>query len=260
MKFPYWTLQRRSVVERYKRYEHAYRALEILRLAPGEMAIGDLLYAYNHTQSDGLQEIFALANSRFRQGGFFVEFGACDGIAGSNTYLLETRYGWRGILAEPAKVCHDTLRQNRRCDIDTRCIWRASGAQISFSEHTNIVSSGLAVTLTDPARRVSNRHNTTTYPVETLSLNDLLAAYAAPAYIDYLSIDTEGSEFEILNAFDFDRHQFGCLSVEHHFQPQRESIHALLTSQSYTRVCETISGIDDWYVASRGCLRSDSGG
>jgi len=240
------------VVRQWKRYEHAHRALEVFRFAPREETVGELLSAYDQTHSDGLQEIFALANSNFRKGGFFVEFGAHDGIAGSNTWLLETRYGWRGILAEPARACHDALRQNRGSHIDTRCIWRESGAQISFSEHTNIVSSGIAATLTRPAARVSKRHNTRTYPVETLSLNDLLAAHSAPSHIDYLSIDTEGSEFEILDAFDFDRHQFGYLSVEHHFQSQREPIHALLTAQGYTRICEEVSGIDDWYVLARG--------
>ena len=63
-----------------------------------------------------------------------------------------------------------------------------------------------------------------------------------------MSIDTEGSEFAILNAFDFDRWRFGALTVEHNFLPQREAIHTLLVSHGYTRVLAHISKQDDWYV------------
>ena len=250
MKFPY-TLKRRSIWNQYKRYEQSYRALELLRSSPlegpGGGGVAKFLSAYDQAHSERLQEIFALLNNSFQKDGFFVEFGALDGITLSNTWLLETDYNWQGILAEPAKFCHEALKQNRNCHIDTRCIWRESGERILFNEHTSTGLSGIAATLARPARRVSNKQRT--YHVETLSLNDLLSAYSAPSYINYISIDTEGSEFEILNAFDFNRHRFGCLSIEHNFCAQRERIYALLTSHGYRRVCEEISGVDDWYVA-----------
>ena len=88
----------------------------------------------------------------------------------------------------------------------------------------------------------------TSYDVTTISLNDLLAEHGAPEVIDYLSVDTEGSEFDILNALDFDRWSFRILTVEHNFAPQREDIHALLTSKGYARVLEDVSRFDDWYV------------
>ena len=47
------------------------------------------------------QDLFALQTSGEKRGGFFVEFGAADGLTHSNTYMLETKYGWSGLLIEP---------------------------------------------------------------------------------------------------------------------------------------------------------------
>jgi hypothetical protein len=81
-------------------------------------------------------------------------------------------------------------------------------------------------------------------------LNDLLIKHRAPKYIDYLSIDTEGSEYEILEAFNFNEFSFGIITVEHNYTPQRDMIFALLTGHGYIRKYENISAFDDWYVKS----------
>ena len=97
-------------------------------------------------------------------------------------------------------------------------------------------------------RHIISRQEGKKYEVQTISLNDLLRKYQAPKYIDYLSIDTEGSEYEILNAFDFSEYSIGIITVEHNYSPKREMIFALLTSQGYKRKYENISNFDDWYV------------
>jgi hypothetical protein len=88
------------------------------------------------------------------------------------------------------------------------------------------------------------------YSVRTISLNDLLAEHNAPTHIDYLSIDTEGSEFAILEKFDFDKHTFGVITCEHNHAEQRGDIHRLLTANGYRRIMEDASSVDDWYVLS----------
>ena len=55
------------------------------------------------------------------------------------------------------------------------------------------------------------------YAVETVTLLNLLAEHSAPKLIHYFSIDTEGSEFEILKDFNFERYRFDFLSVEYNY-------------------------------------------
>lgn len=180
--------------------------------------------------------------------GFFVEFGATDGLFLSNTYFLEKKYDWKGILAEPARSWAEKLKVNRNiCSLDFRCVWRKSGEIIEFVEDTLPEISGVSETLNKKRMSI----NSASYKVDTVSLIDLLDEHHAPSYIDYMSIDTEGSEFEILEDFDFSRYQFGLITVEHNYETEkREKLLTLLSSKHYKRIFQNISAEDDWYVAS----------
>jgi FkbM family methyltransferase len=195
------------------------------------------------------QDLFVAYQLREKQGGYFVEFGAADGIDLSNTCLLEKDYRWRGILAEPARIWHERLGRNRACIVDHRCVWSKSGETLGFNETAQPELSTLdAYTASDghaPAREGGKR-----YQVATVTLNDLLAGHGAPRQIDYLSVDTEGSELEILRGFDFERYRVEIITVEHNHAPAREQIHALLESKGFRRKFEPLSQWDGWYVAA----------
>jgi hypothetical protein len=75
-----------------------------------------------------------------------------------------------------------------------------------------------------------------------------LKEHGAPERIGFLSIDTEGSEYEILRNFDFRAYKFNFITVEHNFEKPREAIHNLLTKHGYSRVLTELSKWDDWYV------------
>ena len=100
----------------------------------------------------------------------------------------------------------------------------------------------------DSDLHAKSRQSNSQYKVESVSLNDLLQSNNAPREIDYLSIDTEGSEFEILNAVDFDYYRFRVITCEHNYTEQREKSFQLLTSHGYQRKMQSVSGIDDWFV------------
>ena len=193
------------------------------------------------------QDLFALAELAFKREGYFVEFGATDGVSLSNTYLLETHFDWTGILAEPARAWHEALLKNRSALIETDCVWKTSGESLLFNE----VETGEFSTLSqfnDHDFHGQTRQHGTSYEVNTVSLNDLLQKHGAPREIDYLSIDTEGSEFEILNAVDFEQYSFKFITCEHNYTPIRDSIYELLTSHGYQRKFVEYSLWDDWYV------------
>lgn len=206
------------------------------------------------------QDLFALAFTQSTAPGFFVEFGATDGVSHSNTWLLEKKLGWTGILAEPAKVWHDELSQNRTCILDTRCVAKASYLTYQFLEVATSAK-GAAVlssieSYADSGDWASNirLNNSTRYEVETISLNDLLDQHNAPETIQFLSLDTEGSELEILEGYNFKDRNILCLCVEHNYANEtRLKINRLLGSKGYKQVLPRVSKWDDWYVLGGDC-------
>jgi hypothetical protein len=86
------------------------------------------------------------------------------------------------------------------------------------------------------------------YNVETITLNDLLEKYNAPNEIDYLSIDTEGSEYDILRSFNFEKYNIKIITCEHNHSVMREKIFSLLSSKGYKRKYSEFSRCDDWYI------------
>ena len=195
-----------------------------------------------------LQDLFVLSELDYRTDGFFVEFGATDGLSISNTWLLEKYFNWKGILAEPAKIWHDRLRSNRNCIIDTRCVWKESGQDIIFNQTESPELSKIDSVVNDDWAKDIREINATQYPVRTVSLNDLLEEHLAPRDIDYISIDTEGSEFDILEAFDFNSYNVKLWTIENNLKLKNWNVSALMLSKGYARVYEDISEYDDWYI------------
>ena len=79
---------------------------------------------------------------------------------------------------------------------------------------------------------------------------DLMTECDAPSDPDYLSIDTEGTEFDFLSHFDFVRHPFKVITCEHNFTliMRGRGLYDLLTAAGYVRRCEKGSRFDVWYV------------
>jgi FkbM family methyltransferase len=200
------------------------------------------------------QEIFALIQNDFKRDGYFIEFGATNGLELSNTHLLEKEFGWTGILAEPAVVWQKELRENRVCNIETQCVWSKSGEILSFHESDEAVLSTVNSLRTMADGNKDYRLAGKQYDVQTISLEDLLKKYSAPKKIDYLSIDTEGSEYEILSNFNFDAYDIRAITCEHNYMPEREQIYKLLTSKGYFRVDTDKSKWDDWYTKAKPVL------
>ena len=193
------------------------------------------------------QDLFVLHELNDKRNGYFVEFGATNGVDLSNTHLLEKEFGWTGILAEPAKVWSEDLAKNRNCHIDFNCVWSKSGEILEFNE-VNAAELSTINVFSSVDEHAKTRANGKKYSVNTISLVDLLKKYNAPKYIDYLSIDTEGSEYEILSEFDFNSYSIKIITCEHNYTPMQEKIYKLLTSKGYVRKFTECSYFDDWYV------------
>ena len=194
-----------------------------------------------------LQDIWVLYELNEKRGGYFVEFGACDGVTLSNTLLLEKTYGWQGALAEPARSWHEALRTNRNCYITGKCVYRTDGERITFRE-TDIRELSTLEELKDMDFHAPARDSGAQYEVETITLVNLLREARAPKQIDYLSIDVEGAEIDILRTFNFDDFEIKLITIEHNFGPQRDEILSVLEGFGYRRKFAQLSMFDDWYL------------
>ena len=199
------------------------------------------------SKSQLFQDLFVLEKLNWKERGYFVEFGATNGIDLSNTYLLEKEFFWTGILSEPSKNWHKQLRSNRNAYISEKCIWKSSGQMIHFNESVHPEFSTIDH-LTQFDGMEKSRISQDRYFVETTTLLDLLESANAPNLIDYLSIDTEGSEYEILKEFDFSKYQFGVITVEHNHNENESKIDELLNENGYSRVHREVSDFDGWYL------------
>jgi FkbM family methyltransferase len=222
-------------------------------LAPEHAAL-DAFFAFalpraHLSQSQIMQDLWVLHELAEKRGGYFVEFGAGNGVTMSNTQLLEKRYGWTGILSEPNPTFHRRLRRERAAAIEHACVWARTGETQTFLCTEKPAFSRLAgVAPDDVFEREGRRAVASEIAVPTISLNDLLDRHGAPDRIDYISVDTEGAEAAILGSFDFDRRRVALWTVEHNFTPERGAVHAMMERHGYVRRFPEFSRFDDWYI------------
>lgn len=232
---------RQLIAQRARLYELIELMGRISRFEGGG-SLAPVANQVRNTESQFYQDILGLLLSRGKQGGYFVEFGACDGVKISNTYLLEKNFGWQGILAEPGREWIDDLRKNRSCHLETKCVWRCSGETIPFYE----AGGNQLQSSADAGHMDINRK--TLYEVETISLSDMLKKYNAPKFIDFMSIDVEGTEFKIIENFPFDEYSFGLVCIEHHLPEEESRIKQLMSKNGYKQILRSVSDFDGWYV------------
>jgi FkbM family methyltransferase len=243
-------------IVKYKYYEDLTKSqtssfdIKFLSTLVNSSKINDVIRYLEKSKADLRQDLFVLNELHFKKEGFFVEFGACDGIVSSNTYLLEKEFKWKGILCEPAKLFEQDLKKNRKCHIDTKLVWKESEKELTFNETTEHPRLSTIQIFSNTDQWYLERRNGKEYNVETISLNDLLKKFNAPKIIDYLSIDTEGSEFDILNNFNFENYSFKIITCEHNNTANREKIFNLLKKYGYIRKYSEITQCDDWYMNS----------
>ena len=186
------------------------------------------------------QDKFVVDVLNGRRGGFFLDVGASDGISVSNTYALEKVFGWKGICIEPGQKFIE-LKKNRNCICVQAAAGPDNGTFIDFLYYDNNPDlSGNVDTLSNELRGKKNL-SAKSVKIKTLSLYYILENNHAPKYIDYLSMDTEGYEYEILKNFKFEEYKFGAITVEHNnIKDLRENLYILLNKNGYKRVSTTV--------------------
>ena len=176
-----------------------------------------------------------------KRNGYFVEFGAFHPEKLSNTKLLE-EHGWRGVSVDPFPHGDWTTRPNTTLiESAVTC----DGRQIEFVKADEL--GGIAEHISAHAATVKDADRVT---LSSITPSDVLAAANAPREIDYISLDVEGAELEILRAFPFDEYDVTLLTVEHNYEePKRRNIRNVLRTKGFRLL--THNRWDDCYVNER---------
>jgi len=179
----------------------------------------------------------ALAIGHGKKNGYFVDVGSGDGMLGSNTYLLE-RMGWKGVCIDP----FPTNMQMRTCQMFQLPVYSEGGKKVKFRQAGAL--GGIEDTLGKYKERASTHKEV---EFVTATLDEVLKKAKAPKWIDYMNLDVEGAEYEVLRGFSLDKYNVGSLTIEHNYETEkRESIRKLMESKGYVRVRSW--EVDDWYV------------
>lgn len=193
------------------------------------------------------QDVLALLINNWKENGFFVEFGAADGLTHSNTYILEKHYNWDGILCEPCSVWLPKIKSNRSCTIEHLSVWHSSNMRLDFETKTDPELSHISDVISAKQKhrgaRTLNKEVTT-----TITLEDLLDKHNAPSRIDFLSVDVEGAELEVFKNFDFSKYEFSLIAVEHNYRSDEIALDKLFIHHGYNRILPNLSQWDAWYV------------
>ncbi|MGC9970865.1 MAG: FkbM family methyltransferase [Bryobacteraceae bacterium] len=179
----------------------------------------------------------ALAIGHGKKNGYYVDVGSADGVAISNTNLLD-HMGWKGVCIDP----FPTNMQSRTCQVFRQPVFSESGKKVEFRAAG--VLGGIDSTLG------KHRDQVSAAPMAefvTATLDEILEKAKAPKWIDYMNIDVEGAEYEVLRGFSLDRYSVGAFTIEHNYEVEkRDLIRKLLEAKGYVRVRSW--EVDDWYV------------
>lgn len=178
--------------------------------------------------------------------GVFVEFGALDGIFHSNTYFFEKYLNWTGLCIEPNPTMYKELIKNRTCrNVNSAVFYKNSFVDFVKIEGPVRGWGGIFQSMEpEHLKRIANNVDDSLKSVIQVPSKTLEAILVDEnTYnIDYMSIDVEGAEADILLAFPFEMFNVDVISVEVSYG---DTITSILGKRGYTKI--TRLGEDNIY-------------
>lgn len=199
-----------------------------------------------------LQDVMALGVSG--EGKHFVEFGAGHPWHLSNTGILATKFGWGGTRAEPNPDFFKLHDQEKLPDVTTSMVF--IGADEGNVDFLPLGELGTRFDLSQGDRHRRSRRKLAktvrAMTVQSQSPRTFMAAKGVPKEFGFLSVDTEGSEIEIMRTFPFEEFSFDFACIEHNFDEEKRSLlTAIMCSKGYATVLSECSGWDAWFIRNQ---------
>jgi len=171
--------------------------------------------------------------------GFFVEVGANDPCSGSQTWLLEQN-GWRGVLIEPQAALCEKLRRERKKSLVFQVA--CSGPEKEGEALLHIAAQDGVSTL----EKQIDSHGAQFIGTERVKITtlDKILKEAGTSRMDFLSLDVEGHEIEVMRGFDFKKYRPELILIEDGVRTLDK--HRFLKRQGYQLVKRTC--LNNWYI------------
>jgi FkbM family methyltransferase len=161
-----------------------------------------------------------------KKGGFFLDIGAHDGVTLSNTYFFEKFKDWEGICIEPNPAVYAKLISNRNCKTLNVCIGNKTN-KVKFTQIKGYAEMLSGITANYDERHLRRINESiekmggekTEIDIDMIGISDLREL--DEILIDFISIDTEGNEFDIIASIDFNKLKIISLVVENNYGDNR---------------------------------------
>lgn len=196
------------------------------------------------------QDLIIDTLSKKKENGIFVDIGAHNGIKFSNSYFFENQRNWTGVCVEPMPEVFAELEKNRKCHLVNGVISDTDDTL----EFRRIIGRGDM--LSGIAKYQSEEHKTR-MEQKIVEVGSKMEVIEVKSYqlagvlnnlgiknIDYLSLDVEGAEFEILSSIDFKSFDIKFMTIENNYNDS--NIRDILKSNNFKFLFKF--GSDDFYV------------
>ncbi len=184
-----------------------------------------------------INNVFNYEKFGLKRNGFFVDLACADGVNINNTYFLEKKLGWSGLLFEPNPGYEDSIKKYRTSPLVTKCVTDVPNEIVQFRIDNGMLG-GIVSDDTDNNEKVRGDQlkNAKIIEIKTTTLINELDKINAPKIIDFLSLDIEGAEWIAMRSFDFKKYKFACMAIER----PNESLDMMLDQNGYRQVAHLL--------------------
>ena len=200
--------------------------------------IGDPLRSQKGQVRFLLEVAFNYQKNGLKRNGYFVDLAAADPINASNTYFIEKYLGWNGLLIEPNPKFASLLRKVRTSKVVEKVVGNKDNQNVKFRVDTMTLGKVLNNQL--PKKTLFEKPKIIN--LKTITLEKILDDNSAPEVMDYLSLDVEGYEWEVIKDFNFDKYKWKVMNIEN----SNLEIDLLLDKHGYIQIMHR--NFDTFYI------------
>jgi FkbM family methyltransferase len=156
--------------------------------------------------------------------GFFMDVGAHDGVDINNTLYFERYNNWSGINVEPIKSVYDKLVMNRPNNININCAVCNNNGTAEFmlnKGYTEMISGLKSHYDKRHLDRLNHENTLSSSSSEIITVNtktiETICEYHNIKHINYLTIDVEGAEFDVIKSINFNKVFIDVITFENNY-------------------------------------------